>query len=309
MLHIDDKIHEILVGCDTTVLVKYIFANNTFNFGLNRLFRPTQSVWGRDNTPDLHHPINLLHIVEDKIGYYTNTQIETFLRNTIIKNAHTSNVSDMPIIPACELLERISKEIKPTVAKPAKVFKKIIEDYTLTDQDYSIFGECYNNQYIKNTCRLDDITIVSGKVIETYYHQDNYYTTSGYLGDSCMRYPECQKYLGIYVDNINQIKMIVYLIDGKVAGRCLLWLDKYYDVIYSNYAYIKIAIEKFCEKQNYISTYAINHTEIIKLDHVHYNWYPYVDTFFYLDLGNKTVSNHQDYGKWSMRSLNGDKID
>lgn len=309
MIYISDDIREIFDLGEYTNIVNCITGDDSkFCFNMHLLFRPTQNSWYSNVEPDLTHPINLLHMVGDKIGYYSNAQIKKFLLE-MGKKDYPNAENYMPVTTIKNLLAKLNEVVKPTVAKPAKVLKKILEEYNFSAQDYSFFGEVYNNVYIRKNCQLDSIIIVSGEDIRKYYHADNYYSQSGYLGDSCMRYSSCQRYLDLYVYNPNQIKLLVYLIDGKVGGRCLIWNDEYSDVIYYNYEYIKIAIDKYCKEAGYKPTCLLDKNVTFTLDRVDFQYYPYVDTFMFLNLNKRTVSTDKYSGVWSMRSLNGDKFD
>jgi hypothetical protein len=66
--------------------------------------------------------------------------------------------------------------------------------------------------------------VVEGEDIRKYYFHKNYFQNIGPLGNSCMKWSECQSYLDIYVDNA---KMLIGLVPGtdKISLRALLWDD------------------------------------------------------------------------------------
>ena len=86
--------------------------------------------------------------------------------------------------------------------------------------------------------KFDSFKIVKGEEIRKCYHQENYLNTNGSLGNSCMRYDKCQKFLDIYVKNEDVCSLVVLFEGEKVTGRALLWTDdkerKIMDRIYTN---------------------------------------------------------------------------
>ncbi len=101
----------------------------------------------------------------------------------------------------------------------------------LSDSDI----EKFVNEFvaIRKSLSLEDLgvefKIVSGPEIATNYYYKNYYGYEeglkiGILWNSCMRYERCQKYFDMYVDNPNQVRMLILKTkDDKVMGRALLW--------------------------------------------------------------------------------------
>ena len=85
--------------------------------------------------------------------------------------------------------------------------------------------EDFVNMYKASESSKDDFKLVSGKEIKDYYLLDSYFSpTKGTLGNSCMRYPECQDYFDIYVKNPESCQMLILLNkEGKLLGRALVW--------------------------------------------------------------------------------------
>jgi len=86
--------------------------------------------------------------------------------------------------------------------------------------------------------KFDSFKIVKGEEIRKCYHYENYLNTNGSLGNSCMRYDKCQKFLDIYVKNEDVCSLVVLFEGEKVTGRAILWTDdkgrKIMDRIYTN---------------------------------------------------------------------------
>ncbi len=92
---------------------------------------------------------------------------------------------------------------------------------TVADKDIEVFVNTYKASNVDTTKKFE---MVSGKDIKKYYHEDSYSSDKGTLGDSCMRYDNCEKYFKIYTKNPKYCQLLVYLDDnGKVLGRALVW--------------------------------------------------------------------------------------
>lgn len=107
-----------------------------------------------------------------------------------------------------------SRENRQT-GKPGRIIRKLlVNDYKERDI------ELFNNQLKAEIMSLGDFQIVSGEDICKWYHSDNYYKISGTLGNSCMKYDECQCYFDVYKD---LAKMLICVKGNKLLGRAILW--------------------------------------------------------------------------------------
>lgn len=107
-----------------------------------------------------------------------------------------------------------SRENRQT-GKPGRVIKKLMK-FDYKERDIEIF----NNLLKAHMIKLNEFRIVDGSDITKYYNEDSYYKCLGSLGNSCMRYEECEPYFTVYEDHA---KMLVCFRDGLVAGRALVW--------------------------------------------------------------------------------------
>ena len=176
------------------------------------------------------------------------------------------------------------------------------------------------------------LQVVEGDDIRYYYHgqQINQTANTGSLSQSCMRYEKCQDYFDIYVDNPNQIKMLIATDENnKLHGRALLWENlintdnssgfKAMDRIYGN----DMVIEKFKEwgiengyavkkRQSYqdknliapngmiIHSYQTNQLKNRS------DYYPYMDTLKYTNSVDESTIILSSYdGCISLESTNG----
>lgn len=153
--------------------------------------------------------------------------------------------------------------------------------------------------------------IVDGQKIPYWYDGNRYLSDCGTLNDSCMRNVD-SAYFDIYVDNC---EMLILKSDNNLLmGRALIWntnigkvLDRIYgsdDTILKFKQYATDNNISFKTTQNYsdktgISVNGINtNTSIhvdLKYDISKYNYFPYMDTFTYLDDQTAYNTNRGDY--------------
>ena len=170
------------------------------------------------------------------------------------------------------------------------------------------------DDYIKN------FQIVEGEDIVKWYDENNYSnqaTTSTTLGNSCMRYSKYSKYIKLYADNSEKVKMLIYKdVDGRLAGRALLWyldepintifMDRIYSTedkiidLYKKYASMNKWLHKSYQTYGYehdlVDTNVLPHQLIkqnisVKLKDQFYRFIPYLDTLQVLDKETNILSN------------------
>jgi hypothetical protein len=183
--------------------------------------------------------------------------------------------------------------------KPGGFISKLFKD--IPAKEVEKFSNLYRAQ--ANKAKFD-FKVVDGDDIKTYYHINSYAQERGTLGASCMKYDNCQDYLGIYTENTEKVKLLVMLNeDGGLMGRALLWnfdTNKIMDRIYT------IADEEFVfqfkkwatdngylykSEQNWYNTLFFENLSTekkelklkVKLDNFQFRRYPYVDTFKFFD--------------------------
>ena len=192
--------------------------------------------------------------------------------------------------------------------KYGKVIRKIINEQVprLKYSDHDI--EKLVN-HIKAESSDGSFRIVSGDDILDWYDGDSYHDRedTGTLGSSCMRESGCRGFLELYAENPNQIKMVILVKAGMLIGRALIWEDKWMDRIYGTDAIIK-AFKNFAKDKGYHckaeqssgnrdrwinpetgKSYAEH--AVINLDKTNFDEYPYADTFYYIDVTGRQVSN------------------
>lgn len=225
----------------------------------------------------------------------------------------TVDVSKISYLPK----DRVESDIdlwsskKRIYAKPGTFLRKVFKN--ITDREVEIFSTIYRN--IQLTKGID-FQIVEGEDIRMWYLHENYLNQSSSLGNSCMKYESCQKYMDIYTKNNSNIKMLCVFNDGLLVGRALLWygvvdnsttyniLDRVYTINDEEYMYHfkKWADDngffyKKEQKWNNTLFFVSNGVDkiirgSIKLSNTDFKTYPYLDTFKFLDKKNNTVYNY-----------------
>lgn len=162
---------------------------------------------------DLHQLELLREIFICKIELLITDEVRALsIRKDVFEVAFTPKGKDL--IYSNESQRTWSREGRQT-GKPGRIIKKLLaKDYKERDI------ELFSNQLKAELMSFGDFAIVSGEDICYWYNSDNYYNISGTLGNSCMRYNECQCYFDVYKD---LAKMLICTKDGKLLGRAILW--------------------------------------------------------------------------------------
>lgn len=210
-------------------------------------------------------------------------------------------------------------------AKPGGFINKLFKD--ISAKDVEVFSNLFR---VESTKPKFTFKVVKGGDIRNYYHYSKHANDDGSLGCSCMRYDSSQKYLDVYVENPNNISLLLMLDeDGYVMGRSLLWNfdgNKIMDRIYANnddqlpFYFKKWASENgyfFRSQQNwYNSTLFEKFGEgkmylnlDVKLKNFDFEYYPYMDTFKFFNPNTGTFSNYRPEGEEhsTLCSADGDK--
>ena len=144
---------------------------------------------------------------------------------------------------------------------------------------------------------LNYFKVVEGEFIRKWYHENMYESSNGgQLANSCMRYPKCQEFLDIYVQNPQVCKLLIFTPnEGKLSGRALLWTlengKKYMDRVYTNKDSYDNLFLKWANENGY--TKGIESSSVVKVNAGDYELYPYMDTFVYYDAEEGKLSNSQ----------------
>lgn len=210
--------------------------------------------------------------------------------------------------------------------KPGRVIRKVFDDAWFEDNDMLVVTDRMIEEF-SNLCASyvmangDDesqasavnLYVCSGEFIKLYYDL-NYASSlaSGNLSGSCMGFKDSY-FFDIYAANPKVCSMVVALdSEHKVAGRALLWktMEHGYcmDTIYASDTLRPLFIE-FAIKNNirYKASQSCHHNEFdmlngqrvscshvqVKLSYSDFDYYPYVDTLYYLDDDDNILSNRE----------------
>jgi hypothetical protein len=168
----------------------------------------------------------------------------------------------------------------------------------ITQNDINAFVDNFKAYRDFQTSKKDKFEVVQGEEIRKWYDEDTYENAAYHLNNSCMRYDRCQKYLDIYTENTNQVSMVIMkgLDPNKIIGRALIWkLDNgntYLDRPYANNDEDVNLFKQWGRNKGYVvygDTY--EHKEVT-LDKSDFRFYPYMDTFKYLNRGKNLLSTY-----------------
>ena len=246
------------------------------------------------------HPIESL--VEDHINYIS------------VSNSDPTKISYLTT-ERIEFLKERGEDLWTSPrrfhVKPGAFVGKLFK--SISPMEVQNFSSLYKNVVSKISTRFE---VISGPQIRNYYHYDSYSKEHGSLGSSCMKYDQCQNYLDIYVKNPQLIKMLVVLDQrDKLIGRAILWddgLNKIMDRIYTidddNYQFM---IKQWANENGYLykkeqrwnntlyfeSKGKVEFKKIeFQLDKFSFEYYPYMDTFKFIDLNTGKIYNYQPQG-------------
>jgi len=246
-------------------------------------------------------PINFISVAHDKtkISYLTTDRIAK------IEDSRTSLFSET-FSPA-SLYWSSSRRF---AVKPGGFISKLFKN--IPAKEVEKFSNLYRAQSNKASFTL---SVVDGLKMLTYYHINSYAQERGTLGASCMKYDNCQDYLGIYTHNNNKVKMLVMLnSEGGLMGRALLWdfdthkiMDRIYTIADEEFAFQfkKWATDNgylYKSEQNWYNTLNFENLSTpkqelklsIKLDNFQFRRYPYVDTFKFFDEEKGLLLNYME---------------
>jgi len=271
-LLVDDEFKKIIISTRT----KSIVSNNLF-----RLFNK-----------DIQTNVNYLSLgkANDEVLFTNDKQVSRIVQSgsdPFEKSRNNSKVG------------RLVRQL--LVANNIDVTDKQIEDFVNL---YKIEWDALNSP--------GNFEIVEGDKIKFWYLESNYEKGNGSLSGSCMRYPKCQDFFGIYTDNPNVCKLVILKSeDGtKLLGRALLWkicdgqADYYLDRTYTLRDYdegkmLNWVLSQFPDKKiiSYKNNDSLSGVTVL-LDNCTFDKYPYMDSLNYLNVSEKklmaSLSNKED---------------
>lgn len=210
-------------------------------------------------------------------------------------------------------LFKVNGRSEMAVGRFARRFiSEVNKNIRFSDKEFEEFVNLYkssskNESYFK---------LVSGNEIIKCYNEENYASTNGTLGGSCMATEECEDFFGIYTDN-SQCRLLVYFDESnKVLGRALVWkisespcnAEYFMDRVYTSRDSDVNRFVSYAEEKGWMYKLRMNAYEgdnilfrykgevvvgklVIKLKDADFEVYPFMDTVRYVNREEKFASN------------------
>ena len=207
-------------------------------------------------------------------------------------------------------------------AKPARLIQKILlREYKC--KEFEDFSNWMKNEMIA----AGEFVLVEGSDITKYYNKDNYVECKGTLGNSCMRYDNCEDYFEVYEDHA---KMLVCRKEDKILGRAIVWElpeGTFMDRVYTCYDYLESQFIDYAERQGWYhrvnnsllsdgdfqewygpkSEYKLKERPSLTIQlNKKYEYMPYVDSFRYYNESNNTINTDPDDGNCYLSNTDGE---
>ena len=186
----------------------------------------------------------------------------------------------------------------------------------IKNEDLENFVNAYKSTYDKIGMRSDGFEIVKGEDIRYWYLEDRYEEVRGQLGKSCMRKEYCQPYLDIYVQNPDVCSLLILKNSegDKIVGRAIVWtisngdlegrqvMDRIYTIEDSDMG----LFDTYAKEHNILRNSSV-YSQSINVKKGRYKYYPYMDTFCYLDYekGILTTSIGDEESSLELRNTDG----
>jgi hypothetical protein len=182
-----------------------------------------------------------------------------------------------------------------------KVFKE--SGIGLSDTSLEKFVNVFKSTFDFEYNFDQKMNLVTGEDIRKWYLETNYAERKSQLGNSCMRYDKCQKYLDIYVKNPEVCSLLIMYSDQskeKISGRSLVWKttdgNTVMDRIYTINDYDIESFRKYASSKGWLDVTKGYKTYKIQLGKISYDFYPYMDNFYIYNYIDNILTNDSD--KW-----------
>ena len=173
----------------------------------------------------------------------------------------------------------------------------------IKNEDLENFVNAYKSTYDKVSKGSEKFELVKGEDIRYWYLEERYEEVKGQLGNSCMRYQRCQKYLDIYVENPESCSLLILKGEtpDKIIGRALIWTihdgpgvagRKFMDRIYTINDSDRLLFDAYAKEHDILKSQS--HTYKIKVKEGRYDYYPYMDTFTCYDYEKGILTSSLD---------------
>jgi len=209
-------------------------------------------------------------------------------RGTVIKNSKFWTSGRTPNYGIGRWVRHIFNDVRQTPIK---------------NEDLESFVNAYKSTYDKVNKVSEKFELVKGEDIRYWYLEDRYEEVKGQLGNSCMRYKKCQKYLDIYVENPEVCSLLILKSNtpDKIIGRALIWTihdgpgvagRQFMDRVYTINDSDRLLFEAYAKEHNILRSQS--YTYKIKVKEGRYDYYPYMDTLTCYDYEKGILSSSLD---------------
>lgn len=233
--------------------------------------------------------------------YRNDTDVKTNVNKVDISQYKNSEVTFLPDSQYQRIKDtsEVSNRTR-SVGNIGRIIRQILKDnkFEFTDKELEDFINLYKARWDKDYSGRK-VEIVKGDDILFWYNEDNYYSNSGTLGNSCMRSPGKNHFMKMYAENPDSVSLVILTHNNKLMGRSLLWkvgenslgLDYFSDRIYYRFDSDATLIRDWVKdnvkgKIGFYDDGLDEDDDKIKIDlkKVKFDKYPYMDTFVYLCL-------------------------
>jgi hypothetical protein len=233
----------------------------------------------------------------------------TFIQNNKLKDWDKEEDPNLPYTIKGRTEIRIGRIIKYLIDLHNQINNDKLQ---ILDKDIEQFVNSYKASNIS-----EDIVfrLVSGDDIKKYYRYENYSSSTGQLGNSCMA-SSPSNFFNLYSENPN-VQMLIYVDrDDKIHGRALVWnVDKspcnskvFMDRIYCVKDSDMIKFKKYADDNNWFykkhNAYGVDAAVefiykgsdvygevIVKLEPNQYMNFPFLDTLMFTSQDHDVLSN------------------
>jgi hypothetical protein len=199
-----------------------------------------------------------------------------------------------------------------------KIFREVIK-VPLSDSTIEKFVNEFKSMFDFEKDGTNRLEIVSGEDIRKWYLYKNYSEVRGQLGNSCMRYDNCQEYLDIYVENPEVCKLLVMWADPSkttICGRSLVWTltdgKMVMDRIYTVVDYQQELFSKYAKDNGIESVNSLRYGQEIQLKKWKFTYYPYMDNFLCLNINTGILVNNDSVwpspGWYKLQNTGGEAV-
>jgi hypothetical protein len=206
------------------------------------------------------------------------------------------------------------------IAKPGAFIAKVFNN--ISAKEVEKFSNLFRSQAVKVPFSFE---VVKGEAIKDFYYYESYHSNErGSLGVSCMKHEHCQKFFDLYTENEENVSMLAMFNDkNRLIGRALLWDFESYKIMDRIYTYNDEELSFYFKQwatehgyfykseQNWFNTMFFEQIGSgkkefkleLKLPNIKQHYYPYMDTFKFIDLDKGILYNYIPEDTSSLKTL------